>query len=73
MSWQPIESAPKGEDKILLYCPRLGVCGPGRWSEDKYAKRPRPFWTHWGERIWGVSLVRVDQPTHWMPMPEPPK
>ena len=72
MDWQPIETAPKDGTKILVFCPWLGVCGPATWNICQYAKNPKPFWTHWGERIWGTSRVRIDQPTHWMPMPEGP-
>ena len=70
--WRPIETAPKDGTEILVYCPRLGVCGPAKWDVNKFAKTPRPFWSHWGERIWGVTWVRSDQPTHWMPLPGPP-
>jgi hypothetical protein len=71
--WQPIETAPKDGTKIMLYCPRLGVCGPGHWEVQRYLRRPKPFWSHWGETIWGIQWLRADQPTHWMPLPEPPK
>lgn len=71
-AWLPIDTAPKDGTKIMMACPWLGVCGPGHWNEDKYAKKPRPYWTHWGERIWGALMIRGDQPTHWQPMPEAP-
>lgn len=71
--WQPIETAPKDGTKIMVYCPWFGVCGPAQWDDDRYAKKPRPYWTHWGSGIWGVSRVREDQPTHWMPLLQPPK
>ena len=71
--WKPIESAPKDGTGVLLFCPRLGVCAPGRWDTDKHAKKPRPYWTHWGERIWGTLWIRDDQPTHWQPLPAPPQ
>jgi hypothetical protein len=70
--WQPIETAPK-DGKILAWCPQRGVCAPAYWNEDKYAKNPRPYWTHWGERMCGTLATRKDQPTHWMPLPEPPE
>ena len=72
-AWLPIATAPKDGTKILVFCPWLGVCGPATWDVCQHAKKPRPFWTHWGERIWGTSRVREDQPTHWMPMPAPPE
>jgi hypothetical protein len=68
MQWQPIETAPKDGTNIMVACPRLGVCCPAHWDNDQYAKKPRPYWTHWGERIWGITWVRNDQPTHWMPL-----
>jgi len=70
--WRPIETAPKDGTKILVFCHWLGVCGPATWCEDQFAKNPRPFWTHWGTHVWGVSRVRGDQPTHWMPLPSAP-
>lgn len=71
MEWQPIETAPKDRD-ILLYTNCRGVVR-GRWNDCKYATKPRPYWTHDRERIWGTVACRADQPTHWMPLPEPPK
>ena len=71
-AWLPIDTAPKDGTEILMACPGLGVCGPGKWNKNKYSKKPRPYWTHWGERIWGSLRIRGDQPTHWQPMPEAP-
>lgn len=70
MNWQPIETAPKNQE-ILLYCPRRGVVR-GRWSDEIYARYPKPYWTHDRERLFGVHETREDQPTHWMPLPEAP-
>jgi len=69
--WQPIETAPKHID-VLLLCPHRGVVR-GRWQDDAYAQKPRPYWTNDRERIWGIRQTRDDQPTHWMPLPDPPK
>jgi hypothetical protein len=71
-AWLPIETAPKDGTKVMVACPWLGVCGPANWNKNEYAKKPRPYWTHWGERTWGTLLIRGDQPTHWQPMPEAP-
>jgi hypothetical protein len=70
-NWQPIETAPKDGTPIMVSCKWLGVCCPAEWNTDEYAKRPRPYWSHWGVSIWGVSRVRADQPTHWQPMSAP--
>jgi hypothetical protein len=66
-----IDLAPK-DARILLWCPVRGfVCG--NWSEDKYAKKPRPYWTNDLEYLFGKTNTRTDQPTHWLPLPHKPK
>ena len=77
MTWQPIETAPKGDGEgngpnILCYCPdmfgRGGRVSVGFWDREQYKKSPRP---HWGSR-WGMlgkQNARDQQPTHWMPLP----
>lgn len=74
--WQPIETAPK-DNRILLGWV-VGIftginCVIGRWNNDSYAKKPRPYWTHDLERLTTVYGTRSNQPTHWMPLPEPPE
>lgn len=71
MEWLPIESAPRDE-KIMVYSERWGIVAPAYWSEDKYARKPSPYWTHYGEHLWGKRDARANQPTHWMPLPQPP-
>lgn len=61
MRWQPIESAPKDRE-VLLLDPEVGVC-MGAYYSGKY---------------WTTVCVRggeddFSEPTHWMPLPEPPK
>lgn len=72
MSWLPIESAPKDGTKVLLYCPHIGVVR-GSWQFNKYAKKPRPYWSNDWEAVAGAIATRADQPTHWMPLPPPPQ
>lgn len=69
--WQPIESAPKNM-RIMLYRParRLFEIGFGRWCADEYSKKPRPYWSGEGTQ---VMMDRHEPPTHWAPMPEPPR
>ena len=77
MEWQPIEKAPKDE-RILLYFPEFH--GPGKepryimghWADNRFAAKPRPYWCHDEERLWGTVQCRNKQPTHWL-RPEPPK
>lgn len=69
--WQPIETAPK-DRCILLWNSRLGAIR-GDWRTDKYSKKPRPYWSHDLERVFGVLHARAHQPTHWMPLPAAPE
>ena len=73
--WLPIESAPKDGSEILIWKPSSTVC-IAHWEVD-------PQW-HWdGEwPCWAVFMadddfysiyLDADWPTHWMPLPEPPK
>ena len=71
--WQPIESAPKDGTKILLYYQDRSRVVCGHWYWDGYAKKPRPYWTSDNEQLWGRYFHRETSPTHWMPLPEPPK
>jgi hypothetical protein len=66
--WQPIETAPKeGIAPIWLAAPgrmRLGYWLQGRWAD--FARHEQHY----------ADTVRLDlnfTPTHWMPLPEPPK
>lgn len=78
--WQPIETAPKDETLVDLWCRRS-------WNPpDKYERCCDMYWCtthkiyrsvknrHYVERLWdprrgGPHLI----PTHWRPLPEPPE
>jgi hypothetical protein len=61
MKWQPIETAPKDGKEVLGYDLGVisGMCWNGRWWE-------------WTVLSWSDGTFATD-PTHWMPLPEPPK
>ncbi len=85
MTWQPIETAPKDETAVILYfanrvwkalddsiCPpdpvrdlaertEIGFFRDGEWCETGTA---HDYFEPWNEPN--------DQPTHWMPLPQPP-
>jgi hypothetical protein len=63
--WQPIETAPKDGTVILVWSRRLGMLPAffGRTDEIN-----PPAW-HGGH----CRVNHIDQPTHWMRLPEPPK
>ena len=58
--WLPIESAPKDGSEILLVS-RKGRIANGCWMT---ANDRRGTW------MWPYVMV---EPTHWMPLPQPPK
>ncbi len=60
MTWQPIDTAPKDRTRVLLFVPPYGV-STGHYSQE-FGK-------------WSChSLLNKDAvPTHWMPLPTPPK
>lgn len=58
--WQPIETAPKDGTSILLFePPELGRF-VGYWNTPRQA-------------FAAVLSVKERQPTHWMPLPHPPR
>lgn len=59
--WQPMESAPKdGSDILVCSDDKAIVCA--WWSDD------------FGEwRTYGVGGNQWIEPTHWMPLPDPPR
>jgi hypothetical protein len=60
--WQPIETAPKNGDDILVYA--FGNCMLVVCFDAENELHP---WM----RLDGPSYHK-DAPTHWMPLPEPP-
>lgn len=67
MTWQPIETAPKDGTSILTFTNRVshGVMVHYWGRISSYG--PSGWLTH------PVSINHIDQPTHWMPLPEAPK
>lgn len=73
MEWQPIETAPKNQQIILLLT-QPHNCGEayahfGFWGSAYDDEKPN--WRDW----WDISDngdFRFLNPTHWMPVPPPP-
>lgn len=59
INWQPIETAPRDGTDILVFQPQYGECFCAFYNSGCW---------------WQFSLLHVlkDEPTHWMPLPEPP-
>ena len=76
MKWQPIESAPKDGTRIMVGNEH------GAWVAEwrpvyQSGYRPADPWAsamlnHEHMRD-GGGVLRHSPPTHWMPLPEPPK
>ena len=61
MKWLGIETAPKDGRRVLLYCREWSAPCTGQ-----YYGEPRG----WGV-FYDVGMYKY-QPTHWIPLPEPP-
>ena len=75
MGWMPIETAPKDGSLILLFRPAAfewGKVAPGKWEDQKYSKKPQPYWEIW-LKIGNTRDSREWNPTHWMPLPPAPE
>lgn len=62
--WQPIETAPKGE--LPIWVGHSGSIYVAIWRNDRWTDYFMLMHTRTGDRP-------GDEPTHWMPLPEPPK
>ncbi len=72
MEWLPIESATKNGSYILLsYGGERPVVG--RWNDDRYARKPKPYWATDTSRLTGTRFLRKNDQIAWMPLPNPPK
>ena len=67
MEWQPIETAPEIHD--MLVTDGKIVCQGGWVSPEDQGAEPEEYFRCPGYR-WNIECIN---PTHWMPLPEPPK
>lgn len=65
--WQPIETAPRNGEDILVW--------DGKGAGVVCFMRFQDGTTRWcmGTDSCGVTMFARQQLTHWMPIPEPPK
>lgn len=78
--WQPIETAPKDGTKILGWNQQLGqretfmdkyTDGSPGYKKHKESGGPIDIGWYWFDPI--HNWASTWKPTHWMPLPEPPK
>ena len=60
--WQPIETAPKDGTKVLIFVMGKNV------MQASYS-RCNEYWID----CWCSNMSGVYSPTHWQPLPKPPK
>lgn len=76
--WQPIETAPKDGTWVLLYFdgwdrPDVYEGQPtiyaGQWSTENHWRESGDWYVDWHD----LTQYHIGPPTHWMPLPDPPK
>ncbi|MDE2019724.1 MAG: DUF551 domain-containing protein [Patescibacteria group bacterium] len=72
--WQPIETAPKDGTKIDLFVMSTASGRGGRIPDCVWQSHKNKWKSHWFHGN-GFEATRVSwfEPTHWRPIPEPPK
>lgn len=60
--WQPIETCPKAGERVLFLAP----------ESDTMSRVHIGWFNKWDEPCW-QGLAHNPIPTHWMPLPDPPK
>jgi uncharacterized protein DUF551 len=78
MTWQPIETAPKDGTVLLLYGGEDDNAGHVGEKYQTFCRSPcRGMWdgNEWLMALAEAGYVGVcrNNPTHWMPLPEPPQ
>lgn len=72
--WRPIETAPKDGTLVLLGNPEWELAWPGEYAATKPPGEPDFRWDRYGPRWQRMNMTDTNlNPTHWMPMPAPPK
>ncbi len=85
--WQPIESAPKDGRYVVVFVPHderksgapsVRCCQwdaeyTSEWDEARADSHYVGAWTDGAVRSFGSEETWTYEPTHWMPLPEPPK
>lgn len=72
--WQPIETAPRDGEKILVSTDS-GSINVVRWSDEAEFEQcsTAPGWQIWAcEDCWYSVALEFSEATHWMPLPPPP-
>lgn len=81
MDWQPIETAPKDGTVVLIYQGKEECCcATAKYVDTSHkelevvgqkGKKVISEWVEYTSGYWDADGFY--DPTHWMPLPEPPK
>ena len=63
--WRPIETAPKDNTRVITF-------GGGLVGTSRYVTKFAAGYGDVGAGWYSEQLDRRHEPTHWMPLPEPP-
>ena len=67
LPWRSIETAPRDGTLVIVWPPtREGATSCARFHDDRFAKKPRPYWNRSDTVFTGSS--RGNPPTHWRPV-----
>ena len=71
MTWQPIKTAPRDGTPVLIWSPDASAHGISLAQFIEFEGDPDDG--GWQD-FWSDTSVIIDaEPTHWMPLPEPPE
>lgn len=74
MQWQPIETAPRGVSCLITNSKWVHQATLGKYVDGREDWAEFECWAvHDCEDQFYSVLIDPDDPTHWMPLPQPPK
>ena len=65
--WSPIDTAPLNKRILLAYSD--GRVTIGKWDDDRFSKRPKPFW-NMVDSFMGIRWMRDNSPIAWLGIPK---
>jgi hypothetical protein len=72
--WQPAETAPKDGTRVILFFPSLkNKIQVGHYMQTETRDNGEITYQNEGWFFGGFGLHNSFVPSHWMPLPEPPK
>lgn len=76
--WQPIATAPKDGTRVLVWKASVFLAHweldfSTEWDEEAEVSKSRGAWTDGTVKSWNYQEEQeIENPTHWMPLPDPP-